>query len=196
MSENIIKTVGQHVFKYLPPKYTEKGAPFLAKNKEVEKNRKKIMHFQFLGEGFYFWDHNLARAHKWGKTHYKGNYKILEVPLYLHGKNFLDLVGSRKDVETLLRVMNHMKGVVPVDKFGAFMHGMQEVRKRNPKKWPYTVVRALNLKQNADIIPFNHRDDSNLLINPEVIICFYDKKEINLQKQRIIERKKWKQMKS
>lgn len=197
MSENIIKTTGQHVFRYLPPKYTEKGAPFLAENKEVEKNGVKVMHYQFLGEGYYFWDYNIKRAHKWGRDHYEGDYKILEIPLVLSGDNFLDLVGSRKDVEILLKFMKELKNFVPIDKFGAFMHGIQQMKKMNYNKWPYTIIRALNLKSNTKSIPFNHLKDSRLLLNPEVIICFYDTKDINLQNKKIIDKqeRQWKQMK-
>ncbi len=189
MSDNIIKTVGQHVFKYLPPDFIEKDAPFVAVNKEIEKNGKKMIHYQFLGEGYYFWDYNIQRAHKWGKEHYSGDYKILEVPLELSGEKFLDLVGSRKDVITLLKVMRSMKKIVPANKIGAFMHGMQQVKKKNPKKWPYSIIRALNLKDNVITMPFNHIVDSKLLINPEVIICFYDRNDINLQNKHIIDRR-------
>lgn len=37
MSKNIIPTIGHHVFKYDPPKYTEEGAPVFAANTKIKK---------------------------------------------------------------------------------------------------------------------------------------------------------------
>ncbi len=74
MSSNIINTIGQQVFRYDPPEFTETGVPFPAlnstsKEKEEGKNGVEEPKYQFLGEGYYFWDDNLWRAHNWGRTH-------------------------------------------------------------------------------------------------------------------------------
>lgn len=103
MSKNIINTVGQHVFKYDPPKYSEKGAPFRAKNPTAKDIKKSEITgeepiYQFLGEGYYFWDNNIGRAHRWGKNHCNNRYLILEGDFVLSGDSFLDLVGSREDL--------------------------------------------------------------------------------------------------
>ena len=190
MSKNIINTIGQHVFKYDPPQYTEKGAPVLAKNlitKESTKNvasevvKKEEDKFQFLGEGYYFWDDNIKRAHKWGKQHCKGKYLILELPLELKGDRFLDLVGSREDCRIFYEAYKKKEKDTPGLKIGAFFHGIQTIAKNSHKPCPFSIVRALNLKSNAKKISFNHIIDSEMLLDPEIIICFYEKKELNLQ---------------
>lgn len=183
MSRNIIHTTGQHVFKYLPPEFTEKGVPFLAMNTADKRTEDK---FQFLGEGYYFWDDNIERAHKWGKDHYQGHYMIMELPLKLEGENFLDLVGSREDLKGFCEVFSKIKKNRPGLKIGAFFHGMQEMAKIYPETWPFTAVRALNVKSNADKVSFNYVPGSKMLLDPEIIICFYEKKELNLRDIRYI----------
>lgn len=191
MSNNIIHTVGQHVFKYDPPLYTETGAPVLAKNPVADPNKTKDIEpkLQFLGEGYYFWDDNIERAHKWGWDHYDGDYKIMELPLELKGDKFLDLVGSRADLQGFCRVFDKMREKKPGLKIGAFFKGMQEMEKNKPGSWTCTIVRALNAKNNAQKICFNHISTSKMLLNPEIIICFYEKKELNLQNLHYIDRK-------
>lgn len=193
MSKNIIHTIGQHVFRYDPPEYTEKGAPVFAKNptpekiKESEENKKEPK-YQFLGAGFYFWDNNIKRAHRWGRQHYQNNYLILEIPLDLKGDNFLDLVGSREDLMKFLKAYRKIKKKFPGLKIGAFFHGMQTMTKNGFSAWPYKIIRALNVKSNASKIPFNNIPDSRMLLDPEIIICYYDKNELNLHRSRYLDK--------
>lgn len=195
MSQNVIFTNGQHVFRYFPPEYTEDGVPVLAKNPSNTGNgeNEKEDKFQFIGEGYYFWDDNIERAHRWGNGHYKGDYLILELPLVLQGENFLDLVGSRKDLKLFLEVYSEMRKLMPGLKIGSFFYGMQTLAKYQPSKWPYTVIRVLNVKRNADRVSFNQVKGSEMLLNPEIIICFYEKNELNLQSKRYIDKngKEW-----
>ena len=193
MSENIISTVGQHVFKFDPPEFTEKGVPFMAENPTLEEqktceNNGKEPRLQFLGEGYYFWDDNIARAHQWGKNRCKGKYLILEVDLVLSGNCFLDLVGSRRDLMIFLDVYNEMRKKFPGLKVGAFFKGMQEMARIKPDVWAYKIIRALNVKSKADKILFNCLPDSHMLLNPEIIICFYDKNNLNLQDSRYLDK--------
>lgn len=183
MSKNIIHTIGQHVFKYLPPEFTEQDAPFLAKNpKDLNIDKK----YQFLGQGYYFWDYNIRRAHNWGRTHYRDEYMILELPLILQGDGFLDLVGSREDLETFIKIYQAIKNTIPDPKIGAFINGMQLMEKLKPGCWPFKVIRALNLKPNSERLPFNSIPNSEMMLDPEIIICFYDRNELNLQNLRFI----------
>lgn len=193
MSKNIIQTIGQHVFKYDPPLFTEENVPVLAGNSKSADNvmlgngngREK---YQFLGEGYYFWDDNIERAHKWGKTRCEDKYLVLELPLVLQGNRFLDLVGSRQDLRILVEALNAIRDRIPDLKLGAFFHMMQTMEKIEPGSWPFSIIRALNVKSNTQKIDFNHVPDSKMLLNPEIIICFYDKKELNLQSRRYIDK--------
>lgn len=186
MSRNTIITKGQHVFRYDPPEFTENGAPFMATLRIIEKDGVVEEKYQFLGDGFYFWDDNIRRAKKWGQSHCDGKYKILEVPLNLHGNDFLDLVGSRQDIENFLHIYNSMKKRVNSDSLGEFIYGMQQFNRDHPGTWPFRVVRALNVKSNAKSIPFGSVKNSEMLLNPEIIVCYYDKNDIDLQESHIM----------
>ncbi len=198
MSENIIPTIGQHVFRYDPPQYTEKGVPVFAKNPTGEDAAAAMSNgvepkYQFLGEGYYFWDDNIHRAHNWGKSHYKGKYLILEASLELKGSSFLDLAGSRRDLKILRDVYYKMKETHPNLKIGAFFNGMQTMAKLKPEVWPYKIIRALNLKSNSTKEPYNRLPNSHMLLDPEIIICFYNINELNLQNSRYLDKndKQW-----
>ena len=185
MSKNIIPTIGQHVFIYDPPKYTEKGVPVLAKNptqKEEEEARrhKKKLKYQFLGEGYYFWDDNIRRALDWGTSHCNNKFLILETPLTLRGDHFLDLVGSRADLNLFMQAFEEIRIMNPNLTIGIFCKTMQKMAKYQPDKWPYRIVRGLNVKSTSPRIQFNQIIDSKMLLDPEIIICFYDLNDITL----------------
>lgn len=193
MSKNIISTVGQHVFRYDPPKFIEKDAPFRAKNPTAAEEKEAEIkgeepRYQFLGEGYYFWDNNIGRAHKWGKKHCGNKYIILEADMILSGDAFLDLVGSREDLGIFLDVYEYMKKRDADLKIGAFFKGMQAIAKYQPGVWPFTIIRALNVKRNGNFAAYNHLPNADMLLDPEIIICFYDKKELNLQNTRYFDK--------
>lgn len=193
MSSNVVRTTGQQVFKYDPPQYTEKGVPVFARNPSSEelreaKGKGEEPKFQFLGEGYYFWDDNIERAHKWGKQHCEGSYRILEAQLELQGDNFLDLVGSREDLRIFLNAFSVMKKKYPNLKIGAFFHGMQAIMKHQTDVWPFTIIRALNVKKNGYKIRYNHLSNAEMLLDPEIIICFYRENELNLQNSRYLDK--------
>lgn len=145
----------------------------------------EIDYFQFLGEGYYFWDYNIKRARKWGKK-YKGQYRILEVPMILQGERFIDLAGSRLDLLEFIKLYQKYGRRFNATHIGGFITGMQTLEKMCRGSWPYTVIRAQNIKPVNSDMPFNTRTDAKMLLNPEIIICFYDKNEIILKDSRVI----------
>lgn len=201
MSRNIIHTVGQHVFKFLPPEYTEMGAPVLAKHPDIDPNNNNTNNkpkFQFLGQGYYFWDFNIERAQKWGKDHYDDNYLILEGDLVLQGESFLDLAGSREDLILFVKAFNKLAEHYPNLQVGEFFYWMQTMAKKEKVKWPYTIIRALNVKSKVRKVAFNRLRGSEMILDPEIIICFYEKNELNIHNIHYIDknRKIWTPKKS
>lgn len=61
------------------------NAPFLAKDNHIQKK------YLFLGEGYYFWEDDIEQAHKWGKTHYRDCYFIVEFDCEFDETYLLDL---------------------------------------------------------------------------------------------------------
>lgn len=86
-----------------------------------------------------------------------------------------------------------MKKKNPGLKIGAFFNGMQTMAKYQPMAWPFTIIRALNVKRNGNFVAYNHLPNADMLLDPEIIICFYDEKELNLQNSRYFDKnnKSW-----
>lgn len=189
MSKNVIKTIGHHTFKYSPPQYTDETAPCLSETQTEIIKGVETIEYPFLGDGYYFWDYNIKRAHKWGEDHCDNSYGILKVHMTLKGDKFLDLAGSRHDLEKFAKIYSLMKKKEPGLRPGAFFKGMQMMEQEEHGSWPYTIVRALNVKKHANSVQFNHIQNSKMLLNPEIIICFYDKNDIDLQNSSVIYKK-------
>lgn len=176
MSTNIVNTKGHHTYNYEPPHFNDAGAPVFSKitSKDGE------THFPFLGEGFYFWDDNINRAKLWGEQRYKGRYHIKEYHFELKGDSFLDLVGSRQDLfafYTIARKIWARFGKMPIGQTICFL---QNLEKSTPGTFPFKIIRALNVKTHRNTIPFNSDNGikSTFLLDPEMIICFFDQKDI------------------
>lgn len=192
MSLNIVRTIGHHTFRYDPPTWTEKGAPVKSKNNpETQENNEP--QYKFLGDGYYFWDDNIEMAKRWGERQYKGKYKILECPLELKGENFLDLVGSRKDLRDFVTILNRI-----VEKWkdyksiGKSLYLLQLMARYKPEVFPFTIIRSLDIKKNSlndnsgDSIQYTSQLNKKMLLSPEIIICFYEKNDIPLHNARFI----------
>ena len=177
------------------------GAPVLAKHPDIDPNNNNTNNkpkFQFLGQGYYFWDFNIERAQKWGKDHYDDNYLILEGDLVLQGESFLDLAGSREDLILFVKAFNKLAEHYPNLQVGEFFYWMQTMAKKEKIKWPYTIIRALNVKSKVRKVAFNRLRGSEMILDPEIIICFYEKNELNIHNIHYIDknRKIWTPKKS
>ena len=54
----------------------------------------------WLGEGYYFWEHEIENARYWGKKHYRNRYSIYQSS-YQNTEDGLDLVDNYEDRERL-----------------------------------------------------------------------------------------------
>ena len=54
----------------------------------------------WLGEGYYFWEHEIANAHHWGKVHYSNRYCIYQSS-YQNTEEGLDLVDNHEQRDML-----------------------------------------------------------------------------------------------
>ncbi len=177
MSNNIIKTKGHHTYRYEPPYYTDAGTPIYSKITGSGENT----HFPFLGEGYYFWDNNIERAKRWGKQRYNGHYGINEYPLVLEGEYFLDLAGSRQDLYDFFAIVQKIW-----DKLGERMPIgqticlLQTLERQKPGTFPFKIIRSLNVKTKHNTISYNSDKNikSSFLLDPEIIICFFDRNDV------------------
>ena len=84
----------------------------------------------WLGAGYYFWEHKVENAIKWGNTRYCGNYSIYGSAYLLDNDKCLDFAGSHDDIEQLKTVYNHLISMgipqqeVTIDKIVGFILDM------------------------------------------------------------------------
>ncbi len=121
MSKNIIQTIGQHVFKYDPPLFTEENVPVLAGNSKsadnvMQGNGNDRDKYQFLGEGYYFWDDNIERAHKWGKTRCEDKYLVFK-DIIKHIDHFFETADNKALAEVMAAAAVQIEGDITVKEY-------------------------------------------------------------------------------
>lgn len=186
MGGNIIITKGHHTCKTCVNDTVAKNqAPF----KSVY--NKRLGTEPFLGEGYYFWDDNIEAAQWWGSTHYKGNYTILEYDFTLSGDCFLDLVGSRQDIKLLLKLRQVLveQGFREEDLSVSKCIGLlKEIEQKEPGVFPYTIIRAMDINCKQNRIKFVNDENRHgyMILDPRIIICFFDKNDIPLHNAKVV----------
>ena len=63
----------------------------------------------WLGEGYYFWEHEIANAHHWGKVHYSNRYCIYQSS-YQNTEEGLDLVDNYEHRDLLIKYIEQIEG--------------------------------------------------------------------------------------
>ena len=184
-----METIGHHSCKKDGgAEYVKQHAPFIS-SKGADNN------YPFLGEGYYFWDNNIERAHSWGKNHYKKKYYIVECGLNLTGKIFLDLVGNRGHIIEFLALYRALTTKYnngenwPIGRFIEFLKKL-DTKEEYKGIFPWKVIRAvdhLNVghsKQNSLKFVDSRNNFTNL--SPIIVICLYEKNEVILQSKILI----------
>lgn len=177
--ERILVTIGHHVCRKATKAYLLKNAPF----RSVFGKKDSA---SYLGDGFYFWDDNIERAHQWGKEHYKGYYSILEYPILLKGADYLDLVGSRQDLKMFAMLIDKVRkeqGQISVSQCIAFLRKMEKVK---PGVFPYKAIRVVDVRSRGNRFEtFVEGKPGMFPINPCYIICVYTKDVLSIADARI-----------
>ena len=93
----------------------------------------------WLGEGYYFWEHEIENARYWGKTHYHNSYSIYRSS-YQNTEDGIDLVDNYEDRERLEKDYQDIKRRVSKlgrDKDVTLREVIILMRKNVPKKFHY-----------------------------------------------------------
>ena len=146
------------------PEHVNKIGPFKSKTSH------------WLGEGYYFWDSLLDRAHWWGKTHCHGQYMICQACAEVNDGAYLDLAGN------MLQLKQFEKWFDVIRK----MHNEHEVtvsfaieKLRRDDNFPFQAVRALSEKCGGDNrVNYVCYHDSYLNLSPPMQICIYSRDRV------------------
>lgn len=144
----------------------------------------------WLGHGYYFWDDDLDRAHKWGIQAYGENgYVVCQTTIKI--LNFLDLCSKdgQKGFQALLMVLKeempeYRQEKIPIGK--AIMH-LRRIAQHPPFRdiFPYYATRSEDCPEDARIYFVAGRPEFTCM-NPRVQICVYEKQHLLLHPLRII----------
>jgi hypothetical protein len=172
-----LKTIGHHACKL------DGGANFVLTNAPFRSVKNNDGNFPFLGEGYYFWDNNVERAHIWGKQHYHKKYYILQCEIELKGDSFLDLVGNRSDMIQFLYLYHTLSARFNKGQewyIGNFIEFLKKlhVRKEYRGVFPWKMIRVVDHiktghpKQN--VIRFVCKKGNFTDLSPVIVICIYE----------------------
>lgn len=155
--------------------YVLREAPFFSVYDEGSRR------LPFLGSGYYFWDDNLDMAHKWGRTHYKNSYFVLEARCKISSDLILDLVGTRKDLRFLSQILDQFKksgyarGGWSISQIIEFMKRLSA--EFDQGIFPFQAIRAIDHSAREaahERIKFCNDPERGqyMLLNPRILVCF------------------------
>jgi len=176
MSKNVVVTIGHHTCeKAANHAYLKEKAPFKSVYDEAQNK------LPFLGSGYYFWDNNIEQAITWGEVHYFGKYNIVEIDLELSGEYFLDLVGSREDMNffnSLVSLLKSIRTDTNNYSISQYIECFRQINKRHGYKGCFEsrIIRAVDCcAAGQNKMKFNKTQLNSMPLNPRLIICFFDK---------------------
>lgn len=137
-----MKTKIQHTCKTIGGKdKVLKDAPFFAKD-NIDNNK-----FQFLGEGYYFWDNNIDMAKIWGKFHCNNKYFIVEMDLEFSTSDCFDIVGNRQHQKLIFETFEELRKRGYDKKkwqLSNIVNFLKKLSKKDINVFPYSMIRAID----------------------------------------------------
>lgn len=188
----MIKTIGHHTIEKTGEAVAERlsvGPVFSTVLDRAGNSKPKP---PFAGDGYYFWEDNIEAADWWGLVHYRRrgkDYRVFKIDLELSYETgvFLDLIGNRQHIEFMAELIRKTKQNIPCTdwKFHQFIAYFRKTAERNPRLFPYKMMRFNDAKLNPKIqepLTLTESESSSkfLLLNPFYIVCVFELSELNL----------------
>lgn len=146
------------------PDYVEESGPFLCSNDP------------WLGEGYYFWDNLLDRAHWWGMRHYQNKYMICQAYAVIDEAKYLDLAGNMSQLNIFRKCYDAINEAYS-GKVQTISFVIAKLIKDN--NFPYQAIRVLSENCGGDErIPYMNGYKSFFNFLPPMQICIYEKSTI------------------
>jgi len=177
----MMKTIGHHTVEDRGnPGYVEKNAPFLSSGSTA-----------FLGPGYYFWEKDIDLAHWWGRVHYNDQYMICESVIECDDGLYLDLVGNKDDLrqmrELKLKFDQEMKRTLKGNETtleNLIVYCRQANQRTHIGSFPYKAIRSVDVspvmreKTRTSIIKYTAKKSNFTDLNPRIIICLTEKRDM------------------
>ena len=156
--QNLLQTVSDSD----NPDYVESHGPFFCRKSP------------WLGEGYYFWDGLISRAHWWGKVHYDDKYMICQAYAHIEDELYLDLAGDMSQLKYFEKCYDAIN-----EKFDGKVKTVSFViaKLKKDNNFPYKAMRVLSEFCGGDEkkIVFTLKSHSYLNLTPPMQICIYDR---------------------
>jgi hypothetical protein len=160
-----IKNLFQTVSDKGNPNIVESEGPFLGRKNP------------WLGQGYYFWDNLIKRAHWWGDTHCHGQYMICQAYADIDDDKYLDLVGNMEQLNDFEKSYNAINNT-----YGGKVKTISWVVAKliRDNNFPYQAMRVRTDYCGGDEkkIQFVTWNAAAISFNPPVQICIYDKSRV------------------
>ena len=143
----------------------------------------------WLSSGYYFWEHDLERAHLWGKMAYNhSGYIICKFKLTL--ENLFDLHGRRdhqNEYQALLETLKELNPnwndkKIPV---GYAIKILRELNNLQEGIFSFDSVRAADHPK-PDYHKFVEGRKEQMDLNPRIQICLFEKTKLNLSEMNMV----------
>lgn len=137
-------------------------------------------------------DNNIDLAKVWGKTHYNNDYYVIKINLDLNQDNCYDLVGNRSHQIHFIKLLEEFAeetGISKLEKWSVnqWIEMIKELKKESPEIFPWKMVRAVDLLNHErysraqKMIKFIEAKNNYTIVNPKIVICVFNKEDLNLK---------------
>lgn len=182
----------QHTCKKGQVAYILHNAAFKSVTTPLNNGNKVI---PFLGEGYYYWEENIAAAHRWGNHHYKGIYNIVEYEdCEIETEFLLDFL-NRRDLQFFNELRNKYIQLRPKCaewKIGVWIEFFKKLNTKSEEMFPFLFFRA---DENYPDEKENHQLKKKhlfgsggyyLYLDPLIILCCIDKRKFIYKSKKLV----------
>ena len=183
----------QHTCKDGHDAYLLQNAPFKAAIKKSPNGKIKI---PFLGEGYYFWEENIAAANRWGVKHYANKYRIVEYEnLTIPEDSMLDLTNRRhiNYFKELQHIYIEKRPACTNWPIGVWIQFFKKLHLKNEVEFPFNNIKA------DEHLPEKEKDEYDrgktyfadglpyyTYLEPLYMLCIIDKKQMSFREKRLL----------
>lgn len=177
------------------PEYILKNGPFISTHDSLNDGVGP-----WIGEGYYFWEHNISLAHWWGKSHILGDYVICSCNLEYDKLQLWDLYNDHDHLAELDRINKYLNDKLEIPYNDLTLVKVIRYMKDNDL-FTYSAVRVISIgvineKKNIGEevmkrMRFSTNHKSYFDIIPPIQVCLYHRKALNLQAYKIVHPEKY-----
>lgn len=153
-------------------RFVEQNAPFLSQANGPKK-------WQWLSQGYYFWNDEDHYAHIWGKTSYNNDYAIIRCKINLNTNAILDLVSNVTHCKyfqsLVLKYQEKIQRVNPTESptVSTVIEHYRKEAKRDYRLFPFEAIKAVDCCPSAPKLKFTPSAVNYMTQIPRIQLCLF-----------------------